>query len=100
MKTYKQFIKELKEQLDPVIKSRLVPAIRVGKKINMGKRGQTHFDMESYKPPVYSDDNGFYDPKFKKFYNRNHKDVVDLDATDLMTSTQRMRKFSTEETLE
>jgi hypothetical protein len=80
------------------VKARIVPALKhkdTGHLIG-GRRGEDHEDilvrrdiMHEY--PKWS--HGFYDPKTKKFM---HSHSVDIDAPDLMTRSQRMRKYGVE----
>ena len=88
------------------VKSRLRPAIihPATRKLYMGKRGDLHQDImhKHYTPDELMsydtemsrwDHTGFYDPHTRKFHKAS---AIELDATDLMTPIQRMRKLGTE----
>jgi hypothetical protein len=89
------------------LKSRVLRALRHKKtgKLLIGRRGDSHFDIEdrwipkdsydfgSIPKPNKDYDRGYHDPLTKKFH---HTTEVGFDTPDLMTKVQRMRKFSTE----
>jgi hypothetical protein len=82
-------------------KARLVPAImhRVTGKITVGKRGDEHADVFRKVIPNYDHmaspeyRTGYYDSRRKSFHDGPE---VDFNSTDLMTRTQRLRKYGTE----
>ena len=104
----KNNIKESKwpvDQLHPNFKARLVPALKHNKTGEMiiGKRGEEHLDAfrrhfpKEINPVNHNLDTdynaGFYDPKKKTYYNSHFVHGVFLDTPDLMTKTQRIRRY-------
>jgi hypothetical protein len=84
------------------MKSRLLPAVRDPDTlhVHVGKRNETHDDLTQKhlskhigNTEYYDNHLGFYDPHTKRFHVASN---LDLDSTDLMTKTQRMRKYGTE----
>jgi hypothetical protein len=96
-------------ELSPETKARLVPAIKhpITGKLYTGRRGEIHpdilkrtdlpetwagLDRVGYKRDIHS---GYYDHTNKKFYSRD--DIAGgLDATELMSKWQRIKRFGYE----
>lgn len=98
MLSFRQFLREV-TKLD-LMKTRLLPAWRNKKTgdLTIGRRGQMHGEMLGGRGNAYNrrtHDLGFYDPHTKRFHGRIINGHI-VDATDLMTPVQRMRKFGTE----
>lgn len=90
-----------------VVKSRIVPSLKNKKtgEILRGKRGEEHLDIFRRKYPGQSTkgtennfEPGYYDPVTKKQHGRYVMGYF-VDTPDLMTRTQRIRRYGFDESL-
>jgi hypothetical protein len=96
-----------REVVGSTVKARLLPAIKhpVTGKLHTGKRGDTHddlmmshlssseYDKHNDNYDYHDNHTGYYDPHSRKFYASGRTEV---DTTDLMTKSQRVRRYGSE----